>query len=111
MNRLFKYHAIITHFFFYKDLREFRYLRLMRTSVSSTREPMKSESRPSSEQGLASAVSVLALHLKRLFDKLWTSHNQTERQRAASVTKEGVGIHVLPARSLFGDGIPRRLGC
>src|SRR5215469_17533617 len=28
---------------FYKDRREFRYLRLMRASVSSTREPMKPE--------------------------------------------------------------------
>jgi hypothetical protein len=26
-----------------------------------------------------------------------------------AVTKEVVGIHVLPSRSLFGDGIPRRL--
>jgi DNA-binding transcriptional LysR family regulator len=33
-------------------------LRLMRASVSSTREPMKPESRPSSEQGLASAVNL-----------------------------------------------------
>ena len=30
----------------------------MRASVSSTREPMKRESRPSSEQGLASAVNL-----------------------------------------------------
>jgi len=30
----------------------------MRASVSSTREPMKPESRPSSEQGLASAVNL-----------------------------------------------------
>jgi hypothetical protein len=43
---------------FYNDLREFRYLRLMRASVSSTLEPMKPESRPSSEQGLASAVNL-----------------------------------------------------
>jgi hypothetical protein len=43
---------------FYKDLREFRYLRLMRASVSSTPEPMKPESRPSSEQGLESAVNL-----------------------------------------------------
>jgi hypothetical protein len=43
---------------FYKDLKEFRYLRLMRASVSSTREPMKPESRPSSEQGLESAVNL-----------------------------------------------------
>jgi hypothetical protein len=41
---------------FYRDLREFRYLRLIRASVSYTREPMKPESRPSSEQALASAV-------------------------------------------------------
>jgi hypothetical protein len=33
----------------------------MRGSVSSTREPMKPESRPSSEQGLASAVNVSTL--------------------------------------------------
>jgi hypothetical protein len=46
---------------FYKDLREFRYLRLMRASVSSTREPMKPESRPSSEQGLESAVNLAGL--------------------------------------------------
>ena len=26
-----------------------------------------------------------------------------------AVTKEAVGIHVLLTRSLFGDGIPRRL--
>jgi hypothetical protein len=43
---------------FTKDLREFRYLRLMRASVSSTRKPMKPECRPSSEQGLASAVNL-----------------------------------------------------
>jgi hypothetical protein len=35
---------------------QFRYLRLMRASVSSTREPMKPESRRSGEQGLVSAV-------------------------------------------------------
>jgi hypothetical protein len=39
---------------FYEDLREFRYLRMMRASISSTREPMKPESRPSGEQGLVS---------------------------------------------------------
>ncbi len=46
------------HALFYKDLREFRYLRLMRASVFSTREPMRPEFRPRSEQGLASAVNL-----------------------------------------------------
>src|SRR5271166_1603580 len=46
------------HFHALLHLREFRYLRLMRASVSSTREPMKPESRPSSEQGLASGVNL-----------------------------------------------------
>ena len=46
------------HALFTKTLEKFRYLRLMRASVSSTREPMKPESRPSSEQGLASGVNL-----------------------------------------------------
>jgi hypothetical protein len=52
---------------FYKDLREFRYLRLMRASFSSTRPPMEPESRPSSEQGLASAVNLAGAfdHLRK----------------------------------------------
>jgi len=33
-------------------------MRLIRASVSSTREPVKPEARPSSEQGLASAVNL-----------------------------------------------------
>ena len=43
---------------FYKDLGEFLHFRLMRASVSSTRKPMKPEFRPSSKQGLASAVKL-----------------------------------------------------
>jgi hypothetical protein len=35
-----------------------RLIRLIRASVSSTQEPMKPESRPSSEQGLASAANL-----------------------------------------------------
>jgi hypothetical protein len=35
----------------------------MRASISSTREPMKPESRPSSEQGLASAVNLAGAFL------------------------------------------------
>ncbi len=98
---------------------------------------MKPESRPSSEQGLASAVnlagplitssprhpwlstppladllyrSVLALHLKRLFDNagLPTTKPRDSALRAV-IIKEAVGIHVLLRRSLFGDGILRRL--
>src|SRR5271157_4059798 len=43
------------HALFTKTLENSDTLRLMRASVSSTREPMNPESRPSSEQGLASA--------------------------------------------------------
>src|SRR6202035_4079973 len=63
---------------FCKDLRESRYLRLMRASVSSTREPMKPESRPSSKQGLASAVN-----LARAFDHEFT---QTPLAKHASLS-------------------------
>jgi hypothetical protein len=64
-------YSSITHFSrtFYKDFREFRYLRLMRASVSSTREPMKPESRPSSEQGLGLASAV---NLAGAFDHEFT---------------------------------------
>ena len=43
-----------------------RYLRLMRTSVSSTREPMKPESRPSSELGGRRPTQILNLVLRSL---------------------------------------------
>ena len=43
---------------FTKTLENSDTLRLMRASVSSTQEPMKPESRPSSEQGLDSAVNL-----------------------------------------------------
>ena len=72
MNRLFKYHQFSRTF--YKDLREFRYLRLVRASVSSTREPMKPESRPSSEQGLANPVIQVYLIAPQLL--LWIALTQ-----------------------------------
>src|SRR5208282_5764872 len=55
----------------------------MRASVSSTREPMKPESRPSSEQGLASAVN-----LAGAFDHEFT---QTPQAKHASFGGSLVG--------------------
>jgi hypothetical protein len=108
----------------------------MRASVSSTREPMKPESRPSSEQGLASAVNLagafdheftqtpLAKHasfsgsLVAEVSSLCISSvclitldfPQPNRDSALrAVTKEVVGIRVLLTRSPFAGGIPRRL--
>ena len=98
--------------------REFRYLRLMRASVSSTREPMKSESRPSSETGpracrqsggafdhefiqtplakhasfsgsLVAEVSSLCISSVYL---ITLDFPQTERQRAASSHQRGSRI-------------------
>jgi hypothetical protein len=45
----------------------------MRASVSSTREPMKQESRPSSEKGLASAVNLAGPLIKSSPKHLWLS--------------------------------------
>jgi hypothetical protein len=71
---------------------------------------MKPESRPSSEQGLTSAVnlagplitscsrSVLALHLKRLFDNAGLPTTKPRDSALRGVTKEVVGIHVLLTR-------------
>jgi hypothetical protein len=109
----------------------------MRASVSSTREPMKPESRLSSEQGLASAVNLagafdheftqtpLAKHAsfsgsllaevsslcisKRLFDNAGLPTTKPRDSALRAVTKEVVGIRVLLTRLLFGDGIPRKL--
>src|SRR5262249_21361525 len=97
---------------FYKDLREFRYLRLIRASVSYTREPMKPEPRTSSGQGLASAVNLaralitsqtplakhasfsgsLAAEVSSLCVStvcLMVDFPQTERQRAARNCQRG----------------------
>src|SRR5271157_1486991 len=109
----------------------------MRASVSSTREPMKPESCPSSEQGLASRVNLagafdheftqtpLAKHAsfsrslvaevsplcisKRLFDNAGLPTTKPRDSALRAVTKEVVGIRVLPTRSLFACGILRRL--
>jgi hypothetical protein len=54
----------------------------MRASVSSTREPMKPESRPSSEQGLASAVN-----LAGAFDRV---HPDTPRNESRVVDNDDV---------------------
>src|SRR5271165_5594145 len=109
----------------------------MRASVSSTGEPMKPESRPSSEQGLASGVNLagavdheftqtpltkhasfsgslvaevssLAFHLKRLFDNVGLHTTKPRDSALRAVTKEVVGIHVLVTRSLFGGDILHR---
>src|ERR1700746_2293530 len=106
----------------------------MRASVSSTREPMKPESRPSSEQGLDSAVNLAGL-ITSSPRHPWLStplladffvpevsplsissvclitldFPQPNRERALrAVTKDVVGARALPTRSLFGDGILRR---
>jgi hypothetical protein len=73
----------------------------MRASVSSAREPMKPESRPSSEQGLESAVNLSGPLITSSPKHPWLS-------TPLAVTKEVVGIHVLPTGALFGDGILRR---
>src|SRR6202035_4706963 len=110
---------------FYKDLREFRYLRLMRASISSTREPMKPESRPSSEQGLASAVNLAGPLITSSPRHPWLSTPPLAGSLVAEVsslcissvclitldfpqpsalralTKEVVGIHILLTRSFF----------
>src|SRR5271166_6970766 len=107
----------------------------MRASVSSTREPMKPESRPSSEQGLASRVNLagafdheftqtpLAKHAsfsgslvaeasslrisKRLFDNAGLPTTKPRDSALRAVTKAVVGIHVLRTHSFFGGGIRR----
>jgi hypothetical protein len=98
---------------------------------------MKPESRPSSEQGLASAVNLAGPLITSSPRHPWLEHAffsgspvaevyslcissvclinaglPTTKPRDSAlraVTKEVVGLHVLLARSLFGDGIPRRL--
>ena len=98
---------------------------------------MKPESRPSSEQGLASVVNLAgasdheftqtdlakhasfsgslvaevssALHLKRLFDNAGLPTTKPRDSALRAVIKELVGIHVLPKRLLFACDIPRRL--
>ena len=103
----------------------------MRASVSSTREPMKPESRPSSEQGLVSAgnltgplitsspstpvkhtslvCEVSSVCIKRLFDNAGFLRTKPRDSALRAVTKEVVGLHVLLTGSLFGDDILRRL--
>jgi hypothetical protein len=52
--------------------------------------------------------SVLALHLKRLFDNAGLPTTKPRDSAPRAVTKEVVGIHVLLARSLFACDILRR---
>jgi hypothetical protein len=97
---------------------------------------MKPESRPSSEQGLDSAVNLAALitnsprhplgkqasfsgslvaevsslsHLKRMFDNAELPTTKPRDSELQEITKEVVGVHVLLTGSLFGDDILRRL--
>ena len=69
-------------------------MRLMRASVSSTQEPMKPESRPSSEQGLDSAVN-LAIR----------------KQIAFSINTQFATISGSSIPPIAGPRIPEMLSC
>jgi hypothetical protein len=74
---------------------------------------MKPESRPSSQQGLASAVNLagplITSSTQRLFDNAGLPTTKPRDSPLRAVTKEVVGIHVRLNRSPFAGGIPRRL--
>ena len=94
---------------------------------------MKPESRPSSEQGLASAVNLAGAFDHEFTQTPLAKHASFSGSLVAEVsslcissvclitldfpqpsalralTKEVVGIHILLTRSFFGDNIPRRL--
>ena len=63
----------------------------MRASVSSTREPMKPESRPSSEQGLDSAVNLTGKRFIRLTtgDRVKLQMSPYDLQKARIVYRLG----------------------
>ena len=69
----------------------------MRASVSSTQEPMKPESRPSSAQGSDSAVNLAGLITSSSRHR-WLS-NASRDSALRAVTKEVVGLQVLGGRN------------
>jgi len=80
----------------------------MRASVSFTREAMKPESCPGSEQGLDSAVNLVGPLITSSSRHRWLS-NASRDSALRAVPKEVVEVHVLLTRSLFACGILRRL--
>src|SRR5271157_2019891 len=135
MNRLFKYHAIFTQFLqrpsripilaidarlclFHPRADEARVPTEQRTGLSECRQSggafdheftQTPLAKHASFSGISSSRSVLALHLKRLFDNAVRRTTKPRDSALRAVTKEVVGIRVLLTRLLFGDGILRRL--